>query len=129
MGINMLIGLIAAYFIYNDAKKLGQPFFTSLLWAVASIPMPIVIVPLYLLLGRKPNIDRQRNADPDIIDIEATVVEETTPCPMCGSKVQESFLVCPYCKHTLQLKCQSCGNEIERESKVCPYCQAQIDYK
>ena len=129
MGFHMLIGLIVAYFIYRDAQKSGQPLFTALLWAVASIPMPIVIVPLYLLFGRKPNLKKREDAGSDIIDIEATVVEETILCPMCGKKVQENLAVCPYCDYTLQPKCQSCGQRVERECKVCPYCHSGIHSK
>lgn len=129
MGLSMLIGLIVAFFIYNDAQKRGHSFLTSLLWTVGSVAMPIVVVPLYLILGRRANISNKRDSDPDIIDIEATVVEETIPCPMCGSKVQETFLVCPYCSHTLKPKCQSCGNELKRDEKNCPYCQAKTDHK
>jgi len=129
MGISMLIGLVVAFFVYSDAQKRGQSFFNSLLWAVGSAAMPIVIVPLYLLLGRKVSPVDKRNSDPDIIDIEATVVEDTVPCPMCGKKVSEDFLVCPYCSHTLKPICQSCGQEVNREWKICPHCQAPINLK
>ncbi len=129
MGLSMLIGLVVAFFIYNDAQKRGHSFLTSLLWTVGSVAMPIVVVPLYLVLGRRVNVSNKRDSDPDIIDIEATVVEETIPCPMCGSKVQENFLVCPYCSHTLKPKCQSCGKEFPRDEKNCPSCQAKTDQK
>lgn len=130
MGLSMLIGLMAAFFVYSDAQKRGHSFLNSLLWAVGSAAMPIVIVPLYLLLGRKVhNLPSRRNSDPDIIDIEATVVEDTVPCPMCGKKVGEDFLVCPYCGHTLRPICKSCGQEVKREYKTCPNCQAPIDPK
>ena len=130
MGLSMLIGLVAAFFVYSDAQKRGNSFFASLLWAVGSAAIPIVIVPLYLLLGRKANnLPGRRDSDPDIIDIEATVVEDTVPCPMCAKKVGEDFLVCPYCGHTLRPICKSCGQEVSRECKTCPNCQAQIDPK
>lgn len=129
MGLSMLIGLIVAFFVYNDAQKRGHSFFTSLLWTVGSVAMPIVIVPLYLLFGRKVTLKDKRNSDPDIIDIEATVVEETVPCPMCGKKVGEDFLICPYCSHTLKPVCPSCGQEVNRECKICPHCQAKVDIK
>jgi RNA polymerase subunit RPABC4/transcription elongation factor Spt4 len=129
MGLSMLIGLAAAFFVYSDAQKRGRSFFTSLLWAVGSAAMPIVIIPLYLVIGRKVNLADKRDADSDVIDIEATVVEDTVPCPMCGKKVGEDFLVCPYCSHTLKPTCKSCGQEVNRECKICPHCQAQINPK
>lgn len=131
MGISMLIGLVIAFFVYNDAQRRGQAFFTSVLWAVGSVAMPIIVVPLYLLIGRKVSVGDKRNtgSGTDIIDVEATVVEETVPCPMCGRMVQEDFKVCPYCSHTLHPKCHSCGQDLNREWKVCPNCQAQVDRK
>lgn len=104
--ISMVIGLLTAFFVYNDARKGGRGSITALLWAVASVAMPIVIVPLYFLVGRK---TRKQDAydHNDIIDIEATVVEETS--------------------HTLQLPCKSCGKLLNEEWKGCPYCQAPIE--
>jgi DNA-directed RNA polymerase subunit RPC12/RpoP len=129
MGPSMLVGIIVAFFIYNDAQKRGHTFFSSLLWTVGSVAMPIIIVPLYLMIGRRRNVSDTRDSDPSIIDIEATVVEDTIPCPMCASKVQESFLVCPYCSHTLRPTCPSCGKKLERDEKICSTCQAETGQK
>ena len=65
----------------------------------------------------------------DIIDIEATVVEDMIHCPMCGRKVKEDFVTCPYCSHTLKPKCQSCGQALKREWNTCPHCQAAAPNK
>lgn len=128
MGIGMLIGLVISFFIFNDSRERGHAFPTSLLWAAGSAFMPIIIVPLYLIVGRKTGL-REKPRDPNIIDIEATVVEETVNCSMCGNTVQEDLLVCPHCNHTLKPKCKSCGQELSREWKICPRCQTQADIK
>ena len=95
--ISMFIGILTAFFVYNDAKRRGNGAITSVLWSVGSIVMPIVILPLYLLVGRK--IKQQKQYDTsDVIDIEATVVEETINCSMCGRNLAEDFVVCPYCQ-------------------------------
>lgn len=119
----VLIGFIAAYWVYTDASKLGQERTMVLLWSIATFFMPILFVPLYLLLGRKPNA--KRHHDRQIIDVEATVVDdkEKIHCPMCGSKVAEDFKLCPYCGFALKPKCEKCGQELNREWKACPYCQ------
>ena len=93
----IIIRILAALFVYNHAKKRGHGALTALLWAVGSGVVPYVILPLYLLLGRKIKVQNQYD-NKDVIDIEATVVEERISCTHCGNQVKEDFLVCPYCQ-------------------------------
>lgn len=93
----ILVRLVAAFFVYYDAKKRGHETIRAILWSVGSAIVPYVILPLYLLVGRKTKEHKQYYNN-DVIDIEATVVEETINCTRCGSKVKEDFLVCPYCQ-------------------------------
>lgn len=118
----LLLHALAGYWVFSDSRSRGHTVTTTLLWTVGTLATPYIFVPLYLLLGRK--MDRQpvRRQDPDIIDVEATPVEETVPCPMCASRVKEEFKVCPYCGFTLKPKCESCGKELNREWRTCPYC-------
>ena len=102
--MGMLFGLLASFFVYNDARKRGYGAIMLILWSVGSAIMPYVFVPIYLLFGRKTqereqyNDHREQYNDQDIIDIEATVVEETINCMKCGRKIEEKFLKCPYCQ-------------------------------
>lgn len=116
----IIIGVVAAYWIYNDARRLGHERAAALLWAVGAVPFPFICLPLYLILGRKPKHVRR---PAEVIDVEGVPVEETTYCPMCGGKVKEDFKVCPYCSHTLKPRCEKCGRELRREWKACPYCE------
>ena len=101
--ISMLIGLLTAFFVYNDARKRGHGAIMLILWSVGSAIMPYVFVPIYLLFGRKTKereqyYERKQYDDNDVIDIEATVVEETINCTSCGRKINEELLECPYCQ-------------------------------
>ncbi len=127
MTFGLLLAAIAAYWVYNDARDHGQDLGTALLWSVGTLAALFIFLPLYLLFGRKRPMKPHRNDD--IIDIEATPVEETIKCPMCASKVKEEFKACPYCGFTLKPACTSCGKELNREWRVCPYCQAPTDTK
>ena len=123
MTIGFAIGLIAAYWVYTDANSRGQDTSTVLLWSLGTVFIPVIILPLYLIIGRNRNI-RKRPHNDDIIDVDATVVmEETRTCPVCAGKVEPDFKLCPYCGYTLKLKCANCGREIDRDWKTCPYCQ------
>jgi len=127
--LSLLIAFLAAYWVYTDAKKHGYETGTALLWGAGTLAMLIVFLPLYLLFGRKRQPRSPRNDDRNVIDVEATVVEETSLCPMCGSKVKDDFKVCPYCSYTLKPKCENCGQELNREWKACPHCQTPTPQK
>ncbi|MBC8014937.1 MAG: hypothetical protein H7X79_04245 [Sporomusaceae bacterium] len=100
MIVTLLIGILTALFVYNDAKGRGHGEITARLWSAGSMIMPYLILPVYLLIGRKAKQqNRQSQYDnSDVIDIEATIVEETIDCSMCGRKIKEDFVVCPYCQ-------------------------------
>ena len=121
--IGLLIAALAAYWVFTDCKKYGHPTSTAALWAVGTLAMMIVFLPLYLFFGRKPYLKKSGH-DERTIDVEAIAVEDAIFCPMCGKTVKEEFKVCPYCSYTLKPKCESCGKELNREWKSCPYCQA-----
>jgi len=96
----IIIRIIATFFVYMDATKRGHGVTTAMLWSIGSGLVPYVILPLYFLVGRRKK-EQNRHDDNDIIDIEATVVEETINCTKCGSTVKEDFLVCPYCQEPI----------------------------
>jgi hypothetical protein len=100
--ISMLVGILAAFFVYNDAKSRGHGPITALLWAAGSTIAPIVVIPLYFLFGRKAK-SPDKSYDNDIIDIEATVVEETINCPTCGREINGELVTCPYCQQPADL--------------------------
>lgn len=128
MTISLLIGAVASYWVYNDARGRGHDLGSALLWAVGTLAALIIFLPLYLLIGRRSPMKPRRNAD--IIDVEATRVdEETIKCPMCASKIKEEFKICPYCGFTLKPACAACGKELNREWRVCPYCQTPTESK
>lgn len=127
MSLHFLIGVIAAYWVYNDARGRGHELGTRLLWSVGTIFAIYIFLPLYLLFGRKPAMKPYRNQE--IIDIEALPIEETVKCPMCAGRVKEEFKHCPYCGFSLKPACSSCGKELNREWRVCPYCQTSADAK
>lgn len=128
MTISLLVGAVAAYWVYNDARGRGHDLGSALLWAVGTAAALIIFLPLYLLIGRRSAMKPRRNQD--IIDVEATLVdEETIKCPMCAGRVKEEFKICPYCGFTLKPVCPSCGKELNREWRVCPYCQTPTETK
>lgn len=130
MHLHLILGVIAAVWVYQDAQKFGYGKNAALLWALGNVVFVFVFFPLYLLLGRKPQIKRRKITE-QTIDVEAEELDaaDAVECPMCARSVRESFNLCPYCGYTLRLICENCGKELQREWKVCPYCQTKTPEK
>jgi RNA polymerase subunit RPABC4/transcription elongation factor Spt4 len=124
----IFIILIIGYFVYRHAKGRGHDTRTAGLWAAGCAVIPYIGIPLYLIFGGFRAAKRVPKDD-DAIDIEATVVEDTISCPMCGRKVQEELNTCPYCSYTLKLQCTACGQELQRDWKTCPHCGTAAPHK
>ncbi|HSD09794.1 MAG TPA: ATPase, T2SS/T4P/T4SS family [Candidatus Binatia bacterium] len=45
-------------------------------------------------------------------------------CPQCLNSVQEHFVACPYCRHSLRSGCHACGRALKKDWTSCPYCGA-----
>lgn len=129
MSLLMLLGIVAAFWVYRDAQKFGYSKNFALLWAVGNIMMVAIFFPLYLLVGRKPQMKSNRRIEEKTIEAEAVFSGEVLDCPMCARHVQVDFKVCPYCGYSLTLNCENCGQELKREFKTCPYCQTEAPDK
>lgn len=124
--LGAIIVAIAAFWVYNDARERGHDLGTALMWALGTLVMLIVFLPLYLILGRKAKMAKPSKP---AIDIEGVPAEEILTCPMCAGKVRQDFKACPYCGHTLRPQCPQCGRELNRHWRVCPYCEAPAEPK
>lgn len=119
--LNFILGLVIAYWIYNDARdKKGYDTSRALLWALAAVPFTFITLLVYMLFAKPLGPAR------DVIDIKATEVKVAAACPHCGRAVQDDFKICPYCGQALRCRCQSCGREIPCDAKLCPYCGAAM---
>ncbi|MCP4763472.1 MAG: hypothetical protein GY870_16990 [archaeon] len=47
-------------------------------------------------------------------------------CPECNRSIHSSYVICPYCSHSLQKICIRCRRIVEKEWKICAFCSAVI---
>ncbi len=52
-------------------------------------------------------------------------IQEQATCPSCRRKVEQDFIVCPYCRATLRTACEDCGKPMASTWVLCPYCGAE----
>ncbi|HEX9642350.1 MAG TPA: ATPase, T2SS/T4P/T4SS family, partial [Candidatus Krumholzibacteria bacterium] len=43
-------------------------------------------------------------------------------CPQCGNLVEDQFMSCPFCRHTLRSACTACGMTLKKKWTSCPHC-------
>jgi RNA polymerase subunit RPABC4/transcription elongation factor Spt4 len=49
-------------------------------------------------------------------------LEDQRLCPSCRRRVEEDFVICPYCRVGLREHCSQCGKALSLTWTACPYC-------
>jgi predicted amidophosphoribosyltransferase len=52
--------------------------------------------------------------------------QQPKKCPTCDSPVENTYLQCPGCGHSLKTHCPDCYRVVDRLWKVCPYCEKAL---
>ena len=86
-------------YVYRDANKRGM---NGVLWMLVAILAPTFLGLIIYLLVRGNHSDMS--------------------CPACGTRVTETYMVCPNCGAKLRPTCPSCATPVQPEWKVCPHC-------
>ena len=107
-----------AIWVYRDAERRNV---NGMLWALFVFVGNIIGLIIYLIV-RSSSPERE-SLPPDT----TPMVASTTPCPECGRGVQASFVVCPYCAHSLARSCVDCGERLEIDWKACPHCGRGVE--
>jgi len=95
---------------------LGQ-ILAALLVAVFTLPGVLI----YILLRPKETLAEEYERS---LAEEAVLqdLHDRRTCPSCQRRIEESFVLCPYCKHQLRDTCLNCGELVDLDWVVCPYC-------
>lgn len=127
VSISFIIGLLCAYWVIQDSRSRKSDFGSILVWSLGTILAWYLFVPMYLIFGRKKKKKSSQPED-DVIDVEATAVEETLTCPHCGKQAKVGYKHCPYCGKMLRPVCEHCGREVDQYWRTCPYCHEPLSF-
>lgn len=94
VGVIAALRVVAAFFVFYDARRRGWRLATALIWAVAGAYLPIVVLPLYLLARSVVIVSRfqQPQKPPSVV-----------LCPRCGFENPGGASVCQKCQNQLTL--------------------------
>jgi RNA polymerase subunit RPABC4/transcription elongation factor Spt4 len=56
---------------------------------------------------------------------EREVICNNPFCPVCGLPVKDDFLICPNCFKELHTACLKCGKLLDNSWILCPYCKSK----
>lgn len=129
--IELLIGVGVAYgallwlsmvvWAFRDIRDRTQDAFTQM---VATLLVLIFSLPgllLYLILRPRETLAEayERSLEEEAILQE---LEDQRACPNCKRRVQEEFVICPFCTYQLKEPCSGCGKPLSYAWAACPFC-------
>jgi RNA polymerase subunit RPABC4/transcription elongation factor Spt4 len=115
--------LATVYWVNKDARRrIDQPVLVGAATLLGAIP-PFLGPLAYMLLRPPEYLEDVRERELEIQAIESRLGGSSLRCGVCGSDVEDDFLVCPVCTTKLRQACTSCGRPLEPSWQVCPYCE------
>lgn len=105
---------------YFDAEKRGAyaPF-----WAAVVVFFNFFGWLVYILMRPREYIDEIRERELEIQSKQALLSKTDINCPSCHKQVENSFLLCPYCRKKLKKQCPDCERALNLSWEICPYCK------
>lgn len=120
----LVMWLAALVWTYRDIQARTRDNFTQTICLLIVLVFNLPGLLLYLILRPKDTLaemyDRQLEAEALLHEIQ-----EQAACPSCRRKVEQDFIVCPYCRSTLRTACEECGKPMTSTWVLCPYCGSE----
>jgi hypothetical protein len=117
----IVVWLGMAYWVNRDARRRIDDF-----WLVATatlLGLVPILGPLVYLLFRPPETLEDAYARRvEIRALERRLRVREPECPVCRTRIEPSYLVCPVCTTQLKLPCTSCDAPLDPLWQACPYC-------
>ncbi|MBP3543984.1 MAG: zinc ribbon domain-containing protein [Lachnospiraceae bacterium] len=100
----LILPLLLGVYVYRDARRRSM---NAALWTLVVILTPALLGFIIYLLVRSSYSD--------------------LACPGCRASIKEQYTTCPHCGTKLKNTCKQCDFPLESGWKVCPQCAAPIE--
>jgi RNA polymerase subunit RPABC4/transcription elongation factor Spt4 len=119
----VVVWLSALAWVYRDVRNRTNDtvsqYVSVLLVLIFNLPG------LFLYLVLRPQ-ETMTEAYERTLETEAMLqeLERVGTCPSCRRRIEEDYLLCPYCRTSLRKPCAQCGRALSFGWVACPYCGA-----
>jgi RNA polymerase subunit RPABC4/transcription elongation factor Spt4 len=119
----VVLWLSALAWVYRDVKSRTNDSVSQLVSVFLVLIFNLPGLFLYLVLRPQETLTE---AYERTLETEAMLqeVERLATCPSCRRRIEEDYLLCPYCRTSLRKPCAQCGRALSFGWVACPYCGA-----
>jgi len=119
--------LSLAFWVYKDARgRIDDPWLVGVATLLGLVP-PYIGPVIYLLFRPAETLDETKARRAELRALEEHVNRRRPSCPVCTTRVEADYLVCPVCATQLRNACTSCDAPLEPLWQMCPYCATPIE--
>jgi RNA polymerase subunit RPABC4/transcription elongation factor Spt4 len=119
----VVLWLSALVWVYRDIKSRTNDPVSQYVSVFLVLIFNLLGLFLYFILRPE---ETMTEAYERTLETEAMLqeVERLGTCPSCRRRIEEDYLLCPYCRTSLRKPCAKCGRALSFGWVACPYCGA-----
>ena len=120
-GYLFLIWIASILWAYRDIRGRTRDPVSQLIGVSIVTAVPLVGIPIYSLVRPRDTLreayDRQLEQEAILSDLHSV-----STCPNCRRPVDDDWMICAYCSHSLKQPCGTCSKLLMNAWRRCPYC-------
>lgn len=119
-----ILWISAIVWAYRDVRERTRDSVSQAVAVLLVLFFSIAGLLLYLILRPRETLAEayERSLESEALLQE---LEDQQACPTCRRRVEQDFIVCPYCRTRLRDPCRACGKALSFAWTACPYCGAE----
>jgi RNA polymerase subunit RPABC4/transcription elongation factor Spt4 len=119
-----VLWLAVVVWAYRDVKSRTHDAASQGMAVLLVVFFNILGLVLYLILRPEQTLAEsyERSLEAETLLHE---LEDQHLCPSCRRRVEEDFIICPYCRVGLREHCSKCGKVLSVAWLACPYCGSE----
>jgi RNA polymerase subunit RPABC4/transcription elongation factor Spt4 len=124
IGYGLLLWLAIAVWTYRDVRERTRDPFAQIFAVLIVLAFSLLGLLVYLIVRPRETLAEayERSLEEEALLQE---LEDQRACPSCKRRVQDDFILCPYCQFQLKEACARCEKPLSHNWVACPYCGAK----
>jgi RNA polymerase subunit RPABC4/transcription elongation factor Spt4 len=120
-----ILWLSIVVWTYRDIRDRSRDLLFQVVAVLISLMFPFISLPVYLIIRPRETLAEayDRTLEEETLLQE---LEDRSACPSCRRRVENDFILCPYCQTQLKQPCENCHRPLLYSWAVCPYCGRQL---